>query len=137
MCFHRIDGLKSGPVLLGSYATKQECNELVKRSIETRCAQYAENELNFTLLRIVDDIQKTIREKLNELEQYQQQLASVSSEDVDPELVMKCCDLRDRYDSYLKTQSNLKEKYKLENIRRKHNYIPFIMDLLQQVVGSN
>jgi len=116
---YELDGLKEGPIDLGSVEGGNWL-DAVRPVIEKRIQKYSEGEIHFNLMAIVSDRQMFYQRQLNEL------ISSEDSMETDTKQV-EVAKLRMQIDDEI-----LKRKrYKIENIRRKHNYLPLIVELLR------
>ncbi|XP_064649694.1 ubiquitin carboxyl-terminal hydrolase isozyme L5-like isoform X2 [Lineus longissimus] len=118
---YELDGLKDGPVDLGAIGDK-DWLELIKPIIEQRIQKYNVDEIHFNLMAIVSDRKTTYQKRLDLLSK-QVQDSGMDTNDVHAEV------------THLKMMILEEEKkmlrYKTENVRRRHNYLPFIMELLK------
>jgi len=108
---YELDGLKRGPIHLGSYDAGVDWRTVAKPAIEERMQRYAAIETTFNLLTIS-------RSRASIL---QEQLEAAEETGADVMAIMQG----------LEEEIATKERQKQENARRKHNYIPFIMELLK------
>ncbi|KAF3835468.1 hypothetical protein F7725_028026 [Dissostichus mawsoni] len=76
-------------------------------------AQYSEGEIRFNLMAIVSD-RKMI---------YERKIAELQTQLTESEIA--------KYQLLIEEENQKLKRYKIENIRRKHNYLPFIMELLK------
>lgn len=107
---YELDGLKEGPIDHG--AAGENWTETVRPIIEARMQRYKEGEIHFNLMSVVEDkIQKCNR------------------------LLSSGADISQEESSRLKVQLMDEESrragWKMENIRRRHNYLPIIMEMLK------
>ncbi|XP_043277491.1 ubiquitin carboxyl-terminal hydrolase isozyme L5 [Venturia canescens] len=107
---YELDGLKEGPMDLGPCPPGDQWVQAAKPIIQKRINKYNEGEIHFNLMAIVSD-----RKML-----YERQKANVC----EPLEVA-------RLESLIEEEINKSKRYKIENIRRKHNYLPLIMELLK------
>ncbi|XP_058802271.1 ubiquitin carboxyl-terminal hydrolase isozyme L5 [Phymastichus coffea] len=107
---YELDGLKEGPIDLGSCPVGDQWVQAAKPIIEKRIKKYNEGEIHFNLMAIVSD-RKMIYER-------QKALTTDPSETV-------------RLQALIDEEIWKSKKYKIENIRRKHNYLPLIVELLK------
>ncbi|XP_056011366.1 ubiquitin carboxyl-terminal hydrolase isozyme L5-like [Ostrea edulis] len=115
---YELDGLKEGPVDLGAVPADTDWLDVVRPVLEKRMQKYSTDEIHFNLMAIVSDRKALYQKRLKEL---QSQGMEVEADQLEiSQLMMKIQD----EDSKMK-------RYKMENIRRKHNYLPFIMELLK------
>ena len=145
---YEIDGLQEGPILIEKNVTYEEWIKKVKPFLISRINLYSNNEIKFNLLAIVPDrLDKAQKEKdlLLVQKNYIQGL-------INGENVVKNDKNYDEFNNMNKEQLNLQleninlqikvkdetikeenfkiQKYKEENERRQHNYIPLIFELL-------
>ena len=130
---NRIDGLKNGPILLGSYS--DDWLNVARPAIEARMQRYSSSETHFALLSIKQHPEVVIG---NEMQIIQSALSAAMSGSDDPDvgeqLLPVIEDLRRQLDvlqSRLDDEKAKTERQRAENIRRRHNYIPFIVALLK------
>ncbi len=93
-------------------------------------SRYAATENSFALLSIRPKRSVLLEQDLAELQARLDTLSiqGVCSEDVES-IRMEMLSLRSRLDDELATQ----ERQRQENIRRRHNYVPFIMTMLKHL----
>jgi len=131
---YELDGLKPAPISLGSVEGGVEGTEWLvraKESIDARIRRYAEKEIRFNLLAIVRNRRDVFNERLDELrarrasmgssmetEEQRQQAAQLDEEEREAEAA-----IRDEEAKYA--------KWRTENARRQHNYVPFIFHTLR------
>ncbi|XP_077573557.1 ubiquitin carboxyl-terminal hydrolase isozyme L5 isoform X1 [Stigmatopora nigra] len=126
---YELDGLREGPIDLGA------CNQddwicAVRPVIEKRIQKYSEGEIRFNLMAIVSD-RKTIYEK--KIAELQTQLTEDEPMDTDQSSTFLSSIQSEiaKYHLLIEEENQKLKRYKVENIRRKHNYLPFIMELLK------
>lgn len=86
--------------------------------IGQRIAAYESKEIRFNLMALVQDRRTSLRHQLEQLE------SSMDTE-ATPESDASALDLQDQ----LASEEHKHEKWRNENIRRKHNYIPLIFNM--------
>lgn len=136
---YELDGLKPGPIDLGNIQQDTEWTDIVRPIIEKRIqkysiclnmyvdfynlsCRYSEGEIHFNLMAIVSD-KKVIYEK--QLQNLQKQIDDSGMEtDAQQAEIAKLRCLMEEEETKI-------HRYQIENIRRKHNYIPLIMELLK------
>lgn len=119
---YELDGLKAGPIDLGVIPTDSDWLDVVRPIIEKRIQKYTEGEIHFNLMAIVSDkktsYERRIDEIMKEIEQAgmetDAQLAEIS-----------------RLRNLVEEEENKTKRYQIENIRRKHNYLPLIVEILK------
>jgi len=146
---YEIDGLQEGPILIETKVKFEEWIKKVRPSLTNRINLYSNNEIKFNLLAIVPNkLDKAKKEK--DLLCYQKSYidALIKGENIvkdDKNLEefnhMNKEQLNDKLntinykikenDNIIKIEQNKMNKYREENERRQHNYIPFIFELLK------
>uniref|UniRef100_T1JFA8 Ubiquitin carboxyl-terminal hydrolase n=1 Tax=Strigamia maritima TaxID=126957 RepID=T1JFA8_STRMM len=124
---YELDGLKEGPVDLGQISPEGDWLEIVRPIIEERILKYSNDEIHFNLMAIVSERKMTYEKKIQELtlQLSQEETASFNTEQVNVQVELT------RLQSLLAEEDVKMKRYHTENIRRKHNYIPLIMELLK------
>jgi len=115
---YELDGLQKGPVLLsqGEYGDDRDSAAWLKAArphIEARIARYSQSEIRFNLMAVIKDRRKVLLERA---ERAEQEGRSEEAHALRAEIAA------------------VEEKRKAwheENIRRKHNYVPFIVAALR------
>ncbi|XP_015782925.1 ubiquitin carboxyl-terminal hydrolase isozyme L5-like [Tetranychus urticae] len=119
---YELDGLKDGPIDLGVIPEGSEWTDVAKPVIEKRIQKYSEGEIHFNLLALISD-----RKML-----YDRQLEDLHKQLTEPNADSDTINIKI---SQLKIQIEEEEvkmrRYKIENIRRKHNYLPLIVEVLK------
>ncbi|XP_039966408.1 ubiquitin carboxyl-terminal hydrolase isozyme L5 [Bactrocera neohumeralis] len=121
---YELDGLKEGPVDLGAVATDQNWIDVVRPIIEKRMQKYSEGEIHFNLMALVSDRLKIYQQKIDHLIN-----TAEDAMDTDEDRQTEIAKLR----SKMEYEVEKRKRYKIENIRRKHNYLPFIVELLKML----
>jgi len=126
---YELDGLKKGPIIL-SECTDDNWLKLVKPHIQKRIETYAKSEIRFNLMAIIKNRKQTLMEELVILK-------SKSSTEMDTlDSPASLIDERIQQIEGLITKEEQKfANWRAENLRRKHNYIPFLFNLLK-VLGE-
>jgi len=115
---YELDGLKAGPVDHGPAG--EDWTDAVRPVIEARMMKYTQGEIHFNLMAVIQD--KTIR--------YNNQLKSLSGMSIDSQMAEVA-----RIEMLLAEEENKRSKWKQENIRRRHNYLPLIMEMLRSLAS--
>lgn len=133
-CVYELDGLKRGPIRIGSYAegvglgTDNEVGastawlNVARGAIQKRIERYSSSEIKFNLMAIVKDNRCELRQKLKSLQE-----AGLSGADSE-ELT--------QIQLQLTHEDQKRHQWKIENDRRRHNYLPFCVELLKAFAAS-
>ncbi|XP_069497176.1 ubiquitin carboxyl-terminal hydrolase isozyme L5 isoform X2 [Ambystoma mexicanum] len=126
---YELDGLREGPIDLGP-CNQEDWISAVRPVIEKRIQKYSEGEIRFNLMAIVTDRKRIYEEKIAYL---RLQLSEEEPMDTDQSsaLVSSLQSEVRKYQLFIEEENLKLKRYKIENIRRKHNYLPFIMELLK------
>nr|SVE73700.1 EOG090X0A33 [Daphnia atkinsoni] len=117
---YELDGLKEGPIDLGTIPVDADWIDVVRPIIEKRIQRYSEGEIHFNLMAIVPDRKLAWQKEIERL-----QAQSVVTTDMQNEiqrLLMLC-----------EEEEGKRKRQKVENVRRKHNYLPLIVQLLRML----
>ncbi|EAW91235.1 ubiquitin carboxyl-terminal hydrolase L5, isoform CRA_c [Homo sapiens] len=135
---YELDGLREGPIDLGnavpvpdiSLLTGENLLGIYPHSVLLKFSRYSEGEIRFNLMAIVSDRKMIYEQKIAEL---QRQLAEEEPMDTDQGNSMLSAIQSEVAKNQMLIEEEVQKlkRYKIENIRRKHNYLPFIMELLK------
>jgi ubiquitin carboxyl-terminal hydrolase L5 len=115
---YELDGLKDGPIALG--ACGENWTDVAAPAIRARMERYAKSETGFNLMALIENKKVVLERKLEEAK------AAVAQADGDTSAL----DLTvQTLQEGLAAEEKLQAKWTAENIRRRHNYIPFIFQL--------
>lgn len=120
-----LDGLKAGPINLGE-CTDENWLDKVCPVIMKRIEQYSQSEIRFNLLALIKNKMDLYRARIAELEAARggdQSAMEVDGGGLDEEIA----ELRQR----VAQEEEKRARWRDENIRRKHNYIPFLFNFLR------
>lgn len=110
---YELDGLKEGPIDHGVLPESGDWLDLAKPIIEARMAKYQAGEVHFNLMALVQD--KIIR--------YTKEMALLSESGNQAGMAEVQMNLAE--------EEEKRKNWRKENIRRRHNYLPFIVELLK------
>ncbi|CAG8527926.1 15233_t:CDS:2 [Funneliformis caledonium] len=123
---YELDGLSAGPVNLGP-CTEDNWLEKVRPVIEERMARYTSSEIRFNLLALIKNRDEVYRTRIQEIEG---RLHHANDTNNSLELMQ----LRDEREDLLRQIEfeRIKfKRYERENSLRKHNFIPFIYNMIR------
>ncbi|CAK9290288.1 unnamed protein product [Gordionus sp. m RMFG-2023] len=119
---YELDGLKNAPIDLGSLPEDGDWISKVKPIIEQRMKKYNESEIHFNLMAVVSDLKEKYKRELIKLESNLND-GTMETDDIQSEM--------SKLHMLIAEEDEKMQRYQIENIRRKHNYIPFIMEYLK------
>ncbi|KAG8224117.1 hypothetical protein J437_LFUL001811 [Ladona fulva] len=119
---YELDGLKDGPIDLGAINPDSDWLDVVRPIIEKRIKKYSEGEIHFNLMAIVSD------RKLN----YEKRIVNIQKqiEECGMETDAQQAEMS-RLKMLIEEEEAKMKLYRIENIRRKHNYLPLIVEILK------
>jgi len=132
---YELDGLKSGPIDHGK-VNKENWSTTVRTVIEQRIAKYGIGELSFNLLALIGDQKTIIEGKLKDLNQQIETLQNENGQDKFLRIEMLRSEIA-VLEQRLQLEGDKRRGYEIENIRRKHNYLPFIIEMIRVLADKN
>jgi len=137
---YELDGLQEGPIRVGSFeresengggdasngdkgagTTGMEWMRVARDAIKERLSRYSATEIKFNLMAVVQDKRTYLTERLGAL-------AAIGVEESDPSMLA----IRSR----LQAEEEKRAGWATENARRRHNYLPFCVELLRSLTGN-
>ncbi|XP_022697821.1 ubiquitin carboxyl-terminal hydrolase isozyme L5-like isoform X1 [Varroa jacobsoni] len=117
-----LDGLQEGPLEHCEVPVGEDWLKYARPVIEQRMGQYAQGEIHFNLMALVKDRRAACIRKIEALRAEVKQ-GKKTQEEINAELNNHLITIRDE-------EAKIR-RYKEENIRRRHNYLPLIIELLE------
>ncbi|CAM6094183.1 unnamed protein product [Calypogeia fissa] len=150
---YELDGLKDGPISLGPCGSSStEWLTLVQPVIQDRIERYSRSEIRFNLMAVIKNRKDVYTAELTELEKKRADLwdqleaeqakeedgMDTTSEDEQGSdienlkrlLMVVESEIADVAEK-LESEDEKSKRWKIENIRRKHNYVPFLFNFLK------
>jgi len=126
---YELDGLQQGPIPVGdvgniandSVADYLSWLTLARAAIQDRIDKYAASEIKFNLMALVKDKRVNIQSKI-------QEIANAGLGEYDPSL--------QELHAELLAEEEQRKQWKEENERRRHNYMPFCIELIRALAGT-
>nr|CCA22598.1 ubiquitin carboxylterminal hydrolase putative [Albugo laibachii Nc14] len=125
---YELDGLQEEPISIGNIPATSNSNntawlDIACPKIQARIEKYATSEIRFNLLALIR----------NRSDVYQHEVEKLQVQTRSPESLSAIAQYQDMI-----CQEGYKQKqWVLENARRKHNYIPFVVQLLKILAEKN
>jgi len=136
---YELDGLKPGPIDLGE-CTEDNWVSIATPIIKLRMDSFAKAEISFSLLAVIKNRIELFEERLTLLKQERtivdskiQGLGDMETDDKSALLTEREI-VNDKIDAtigFLEGEKIKHANWKAENVRRRHNYIPFLFNLLK------
>jgi ubiquitin carboxyl-terminal hydrolase L5 len=156
---YELDGLKPGPIMLGE-CTMENWLDKARPAIQERIQRYSQKEIRFNLLAIIRNRREVYNEKLailhKRITKIKDKLSgkpasdakagAMDTSDDDAPLPDSPAELKNELTALdveakalqqaCETEEHKFALWKEENIRRKHNYVPFVFNFLKALAAK-
>lgn len=119
---YELDGLKQGPIDLGAIPADEDWTDTALTVIQKRIQRFSENEIHFNLMAIISDRKMLYERRIDALKK-QIDESGIETEAQQLELT--------KLTELIEKEDNKMRQYQIENIRRKHNYLPLIVEIMK------
>jgi len=141
---YELDGLKDGPILLGACTNIESWTAVAADSIRGRIAQYSAKEIKFSLLALHEKPRARMERDLSTLKSREADLKAQLTDLARPadERANLQQELESTIPKIAQCEATLAEEdnklraWQVENVRRKHNYIPLAFNLLKMLASK-
>lgn len=159
---YELDGLQKGPICYGE-CTEDNWLSLAREQIQQRIMRYEATEIRFNLLALIGDKREQAEAEIQRLRLVRNAIENVLGapptdnlgeadfSSVQDELerlmtqspeeqVLALGDIAERIgacEARIAQEQDRQARWKTENERRRHNYVPLLFELLQQLAKNN
>lgn len=129
---YELDGLKAGPVFLGEIPEGEGANwwSVAKPAINARMNRYSASETHFALLTVCQSRAVLLGDDILRLRA--QLEAADLNDDVRQGILSNVASL----ENDLSDERDRHEMQRQENLRRRHNFVPFIIELMKSLAAK-
>ena len=137
---YEFDGLREGPICIGSPSDEKDwIKDVAGPEIQKRMSKFKPGEIHFNLMAITNDRRVDAREKIETLKKEMEAIEKESGEgprmETEEKLSLKRSQVQE-LESLIQNEDRKRQRWKCENMRRRHNYVPLIVNLLKKLAKS-
>jgi ubiquitin carboxyl-terminal hydrolase L5 len=125
---YELDGCNPGPIDHGPVAAGSDWLDAAVPIIEKRIALYSDGEIRFSLLALVADRKLAAIRRLEQIQSFLQNSEIEPGDNEAAEIT--------RLQESIQEEEEKRQKYQVENIRRRHNYLPLIVSSLRALARA-
>lgn len=112
---YELDGLQSGPIVVGSVEEEKNWLSIAREAIQERMTAGGDH-VKFNLMAVIQDKRIKLKETIETLDPASSECAAAVAD--------------------LQHEETKREQWKIENQRRRHNYVPLCMQLIQELAKA-
>lgn len=113
-----LDGLRDFPLEVAQVKEGSDWLDAVRPVIQMRIQKYSEGEIHFNLMAVITDRKSEFLRRIEEI-------VSKPEPSIDDEQVLQ------ELQVMLEAEDEKMKRYRQESVRRRHNYLPFLLELLK------
>ena len=137
---YEFDGLREGPICIGSPSDEKDwIKDVAGPEIQKRMSKFKPGEIHFNLMAIVNDRRSDAKEKIEtlkkEIESIEKEAGEGPRMDTEEKLSLKRSQVQE-LESLVQSENSKRQRWKSENMRRRHNYVPLIVALLKKLAKA-
>jgi ubiquitin carboxyl-terminal hydrolase L5 len=153
---YELDGMQKGPVFIGKIEEGKDWLVVARAEIQKRMEDYISSEIHFNLLAIIGDRETSLRNEIQkdkvlkaelmqkvglpidmevkeeDLAKYKAEIDALPKDSKDMGTLIETLEVKINENTHMLVyEVEKRKKWTRENQRRRHNYLPFIFELLK------